>query len=107
MHFHIESNLLWSMPLDHSGITHDAIGKNWPNLHVFNNTKRSHDPRCLHILHFAAHVYVSFMTLVCDKGTIYIVQSYNTIFAMFQFACNFLSTLTLLSTNWKWFTWIF
>jgi len=27
MHFHIESTLLWSMPLDHSEITHDAIGK--------------------------------------------------------------------------------
>jgi len=100
MHVRLKATLIWSMPLDCSGITHDAIGKNWPDLHIFKSTTRSHDPRCLRTLYFS-HAYASSMTLVYDKGTLFFKVT-TLYLACFNLLAFFSYALTLFSTNWKW-----
>jgi hypothetical protein len=100
MHIFMESTLGWSMPLEHSGIIHDTIGKKWPNLHMSNSNDESW---CLCIL-CCAHPYI--LTVLWPRNMIF--DSYNIMFCMFQFASIFLininNTLGKLKLG---FTWIF
>lgn len=104
MHFHMEATLMWSMPLDHSGITHEVVGKNWPDLS--KRTIDSKSPRCLCILYFAhayAHLWHWFVTKKHDSS-----KRQHHIWHVSICVHFFFFTLTLLSTSWKMrFTWIF
>jgi hypothetical protein len=97
------ATLMWSMPLDHSGITHEVVGKNWPD--QSKCIIESENPKCLRIIYFA-HAYAHFMTLVCDKETRFLKRQHHiwhvSIYVHFFYNINI--TFNKLKMR---FTWIF